>query len=108
MPGYRPQNVDLRSQPSTSIGQHSPNTVWRDLRTQDPNSVQSADSKEEFIGHTTNTAQLQVLYQARGRKIEELSEKLNEREEELGRQIRVLNHQLVMLKGLYMFFRNFY
>lgn len=56
---------------------------------------------DETNSNTTNTAQLQVLYQARGRKIQELSEKLNEREEELGRQIRVLNHQMIMLKGSY-------
>jgi len=55
---------------------------------------------DEGTGRTSNMAQLQILYQARGRKIEELSEKLNEREEELARQIRVLNHQLVMLKGV--------
>jgi centrosomal protein CEP152 len=48
----------------------------------------------------TTMAQLQVLYQARGRKIEELNEKLNGREEEMGRQIRVLNHELMMIKGI--------
>jgi len=81
------------------IGQQSPNTVWRDLRTQDTNTTDTHYVDSETASNTTNTAQLQVLYQARGRKIQELSEKLNEREEELGRQIRVLNHQLIMLKG---------
>lgn len=48
--------------------------------------------------HSSNS-QLEILYRARGRKIEELSQQLEEKEEEFGKQIRMLNHQLALIKG---------
>ncbi|XP_038606282.1 centrosomal protein of 152 kDa [Tachyglossus aculeatus] len=58
------------------------------------------DLQQEFLGLTEQSAenmqvlQLQVLNKAKGRQLEELSEKL----EESGRQVRYLNHQLAMVR----------
>ncbi|KAM4675940.1 centrosomal protein of 152 kDa [Discoglossus pictus] len=58
------------------------------------------DLQREFLNAGESSAnnmkfvQLQVLYKARGRQIEELNEKLEESE----RQIRYLNHQLAIVK----------
>jgi len=43
--------------------------------------------------------QLQILYKARGRKLEELTQMLKNQEEEMTKEIRVLNHQNAMMKG---------
>lgn len=43
--------------------------------------------------------QLQILYKARGRKLEELAQMLKNQEEEMTKEIRVLNHQNAMMKG---------
>ena len=48
----------------------------------------------------SNSPQLEILYRARGRKIEELSLQLEEKEEEFGKQIRMLNHQLALTRGV--------
>ena len=47
-----------------------------------------------------DTTQLQILYKARGRKIEELTQKLQNQEEEMAKEIRILKHQIAMMKGL--------
>ena len=48
--------------------------------------------------------QLQILYKARGRKLEELTQMLKTQEEEMTKEIRVLNHQNAMMKGtVYMY-----
>ena len=54
-------------------------------------------SREDQI--QSNNGQLEILYRARGRKIEELSQELEEKKDEFGRQLRVLNHQLALVKG---------
>ena len=52
------------------------------------------------IQDNTQDAQLQILYKARGRKIEELARKLESQEEERTKEIRVLNHQNALIKGI--------
>lgn len=44
--------------------------------------------------------QLQILYKARGRKLEELTQMLKNQEEEMTKEIRILNHQNAMMKGI--------
>ena len=44
-------------------------------------------------------AQLQVLHQARGRKLEELTKEMELKENDYEKQIRILNHQLALMKG---------
>ena len=46
-----------------------------------------------------DTVQLQILYKARGRKLEELTQMLKNQEEEMTKEIRVLNHQNALMKG---------
>ena len=53
----------------------------------------------DILGDGTQDVQLQILYKARGRKIEELTRKLESQEEEMTKQIRVLNHQNALMKG---------
>ena len=43
--------------------------------------------------------QLQILYKARGRKLEELTQMLKNQEEEMTKEVRILNHQNAMMKG---------
>ena len=43
--------------------------------------------------------QLQILYKARGRKLEEMTQMLKNQEEEMTKEIRILNHQNAMMKG---------
>ena len=52
-------------------------------------------------GGAQDTVQLQILYKARGRKIEELTQMLTNQEEEMTKEIRILNHQIAMMKGTY-------
>ena len=52
-----------------------------------------------FSEDGSQDVQLQILYKARGRKIEELTRKLENQEEEMAKEIRVLNHQNALLKG---------
>ena len=51
----------------------------------------------------TSHVQFQILYKARGRKIEELTRNLENQEEEMTKQIRVLNHQIALMKGMTLF-----
>lgn len=51
-------------------------------------------------GENQQLAQLQILYKARGRKIEELKNELEVVKAESGREIRILKHQLSVAKGL--------
>ncbi|KAJ1180520.1 hypothetical protein NDU88_005741 [Pleurodeles waltl] len=59
------------------------------------------EMQKEFLNSGDNSAdtlqiaQLQVLYKARGRQLEEMNGKL----EESGREMRCLNHQLAMIKA---------
>ena len=55
---------------------------------------------------TQDITQLQILYKARGRKLEELSRKLEVQEEEMAKQVRVLNHQNALLRGMLASFLN--
>jgi phosphatidate phosphatase PAH1 len=48
---------------------------------------------------TVELAQLQILHRARKRKLEELTNELARKEKDYERQIRVLNHQLALMKG---------
>lgn len=52
-----------------------------------------------FLEDGSQDVQLQILYKARGRKIEELTRKLESQEEEMTKEIRVLNHQIALMKG---------
>ncbi|PFX29611.1 Centrosomal protein of 152 kDa [Stylophora pistillata] len=57
------------------------------------------DSENGFSGDgTQDTTQLQILYKARGRKIEELTQKLQNQEEEMAKEIRILKHQIALMK----------
>ena len=44
-------------------------------------------------------SQLQVLYEARGRKIESLQKECEEREESYEKEMRILNHRLILATG---------
>lgn len=46
---------------------------------------------------TAENAQLQILYTARGRKIEELQKEMEEKEEEMAKNNRILQHRLTMM-----------
>jgi uncharacterized protein YigA (DUF484 family) len=48
---------------------------------------------------TVELAQLQILHRARKRKLEEITNELAQKEKDYERQIRVLNHQLALMKG---------
>ena len=50
---------------------------------------------------TLELAQLQILHRARKRKLEDLTNEFSKKEEDYERQIRVLNHQLALMKGSY-------
>lgn len=49
-------------------------------------------------------AQLQILYKARGRKLEDLTWKLQNLEEEMAKEIQILNHHNAMMKGTHNIF----
>ena len=60
-----------------------------------------SDSENGFsLDGAQDTTQLQILYKARGRKVEELTQKLQNQEEEMAKEIRILKHQIAMMKGL--------
>uniref|UniRef100_A0A8C5Q5I4 Centrosomal protein 152 n=1 Tax=Leptobrachium leishanense TaxID=445787 RepID=A0A8C5Q5I4_9ANUR len=94
------------SQPSESVQvKYHPyplNAPQKDLKTQDPARSEDHydDLQREFLETGESSAsnlqfvQLQILYKARGRQLHELSEKLEESQQ----QMRYLNHQLVMVK----------
>ncbi len=46
-------------------------------------------------------SQLQILYNARGRKIEELDRELKELQDDSDREIRIIKHKLVLTEGNY-------
>ena len=48
---------------------------------------------------TVELAQLQILHRARKRKLEELTNELASKEKDYERKLRVLNHQLALVKG---------
>ncbi|XP_045184514.2 trichohyalin-like isoform X1 [Mercenaria mercenaria] len=50
-------------------------------------------------GENQQLAQLQILYKARGRRIEELTNEIEVVKSESGREIRILKHQLSVSKG---------
>jgi len=60
-----------------------------------PGKSQHYNDEEEGCSHT----QLQVLYEARGRKIESLQKESAEREESYAKEIRILNHRLILAAG---------
>ena len=66
-----------------------------DRHEQERNDIENGFSEDVAQG----TVQLQILYKARGRKIEELVQKLQNQEEEMAKEIRILNHQNAMIKG---------
>ncbi|KAM8974640.1 centrosomal protein of 152 kDa [Pelodytes ibericus] len=81
---------------------YQPNGVRKDLVNQDPSGRDDHfdDLQRQFLDTGESSAsnmqyvQLQVLYKARGRQLQELNEKLEETEQ----QMRYLNHQLVLVK----------
>ena len=56
-------------------------------------------AEEETSGDTRQYAQLQVLYKARGRKLEELTSEYEILKQETAREIRILKHQVSSAKG---------
>lgn len=52
------------------------------------------------MGENSRLGQLQVLYNARGRKIEELDRELKEVQESSARDVRILKHKLSLLQGV--------
>lgn len=68
-------------------------------RGSDRHATQTNKVANDFLGDGSQDVQLQILYKARGRKIEELTRKLESQEEEMTKQIRVLNHQNALMKG---------
>lgn len=50
-------------------------------------------------GENQQLAQLQILYKARGRKIEELSNEIEVLKSDSGREMRILKHQLSVARG---------
>ncbi|XP_028402524.1 centrosomal protein of 152 kDa-like [Dendronephthya gigantea] len=68
-------------------------------------SQHEAIQNEALLGHTSvspstvELAQLQILHRARKRKLEEVTNELQRKEKDYERQIRVLNHQLALMKG---------
>ena len=61
---------------------------------------QQAMLGQTSISHSTlELAQLQILHRARKRKLEELTNELASKEKDYERKIRVLNHQLALMKG---------
>ncbi|KAH3868060.1 hypothetical protein DPMN_031196 [Dreissena polymorpha] len=50
-------------------------------------------------GDSQQLAQLQILYKARGRKLEELTNEMEVLKGESGRELRILKHQLSVAKG---------
>ena len=76
---------------------------------QNPYMAEMNNNAETFVNVNSNNAeylpkngrgQLEILYQARGRKIEELQKNLNEKEEEKQKEIRVLQHKLTMSSSI--------
>lgn len=51
---------------------------------------------------------MQILYQARGRELEQLTGQLRMLQEESAREKRILNHQLALAQGEYVFHLLFY
>jgi len=49
---------------------------------------------------TRQLAQLQILHKARGRQIEELTQKLQTVQDDAGRDIRILEHKNRLIHGL--------
>ena len=43
--------------------------------------------------------QLQILYNARGRKIEELDNQLKQLQDDSSREIRILKHKMALIEG---------
>ena len=70
-------------------------------------SDRSSDRQTNEVGNgfsedgARDIVQLQILYKARGRKLEELTQMLKNQEEEMTKEIRILNHQNAMMKGAY-------
>lgn len=56
------------------------------------------DNDDNYSNHQ-QSSQLQVLYEARGRKIESLQIDLAEKEENYSKELRILNHKLVLATG---------
>ncbi|XP_070536421.1 centrosomal protein of 152 kDa-like isoform X2 [Ptychodera flava] len=51
------------------------------------------------LGDAQQLAQIQILYKARGRRLEELTSEVEILKEEKGREIRILNHKLAVSEG---------
>ena len=60
---------------------------------------EKTDRQSSIEPPSSELAQLQVLHRARGRKLEELSTELALKEKGYERQIRILDHQLSLVKG---------
>lgn len=79
--------------------QHEPTSRIHD-RGSDRHVTERNDISTGYSGSGTQDVQLQILYKARGRKIEELTRELESQEDEMTKEIRVLNHQIALIKGM--------
>ena len=79
--------------------QHEPTSRIHD-RGSDRHVTERNDISNRYSGSGTQDVQLQILYKARGRKIEELTRELESQEDEMTKEIRVLNHQIALIKGM--------
>ena len=79
--------------------QHEPTSRIHD-RGSDRHVTERNDISTRYSGSGTQDVQLQILYKARGRKIEELTRELESQEDEMTKEIRVLNHQIALIKGM--------
>ena len=59
----------------------------------------TASTSTDPYPNTQHVAQLQTLYEARGRKIESLQREIEEKDENYAKETRILNHKLILATG---------
>lgn len=110
--GHKPRITaggSINEQNSNSLDTHSVNyqVQYRSERQPYQHAIGKGHECYNSDSHVVNNGgmqgnaqdtQLQILYKARGRKIEELTRKLESQEEERTKEIRVLNHQNALIK----------
>nr|XP_039265980.1 centrosomal protein of 152 kDa-like [Styela clava]XP_039265982.1 centrosomal protein of 152 kDa-like [Styela clava] len=87
-------------------GHNSPHDISVESSPADPGSRERDKLQQQFTSVANDVrgdngqqmAQLQILYKARGKKIDEISRELEDLKNESAREKRILNHQLAMAK----------